>query len=135
MKYVWVLVVMAGCACIFLGLQQLKDTENLGRYPCFPCVSGEPDLEVVVFSSADCPRCEAAIGNVQKFCRLTGVKYGGAFYDDAEESGEKLSELGLEKETDFLIAILKNGAVIYKSTGTETVEAFLSEKVKEASRL
>lgn len=135
MKYVWLLVVIAGAACVYLGMSQVEDTGNLGRYPCFFCAATEPDCEVIVFAATDCLTCEAAVGKVQRFCRLTGVKYGAAFYDGAEETAQKLSELGLEKDTDFLLVILRNGVIIGKTTNAETAETFLSDKIKEASRL
>lgn len=137
MKYVWLILVICGIASIYLGIQryQLDHTQNFGEYPCFPCASVEPDFEVVVFSSTGCEPCQRGIERVQRFCRLTGVVYGSTYYDDAEETYEKLNQLGLEKNTDFLIVMLRNGVIIKTSTDATRTELFLSETIKEACRL
>jgi len=137
MKYGWLFVVIIGITGIYLGIErdQPDYTGDFGEYPCFLCASVEPDYEVVVFSSTFCNQCERAIERIQKLCQLTGIQYGGAYYDDAEESFQKLSELGLEKNTDFLVVILKDGAIVDKDTEADTVVQFLSDTVKEASEL
>ncbi len=134
MKYVWLFLVIIGSAGIFLGYQryQIQNTQSFGEYPCFFCVSEEPDFKVVVFSASGCDLCEQAVERSQRFCKLTGIKYE-AFYDDA--ASEKLSELGLEKDSDFLIVILKNQKIVGKSTNSQDVESFLSGKLKEAVHL
>lgn len=136
MKYVWLFLVIIGSAGIFLGYQryQIQNTQFFGEYPCFFCVSEEPDFEVVIFSAPGCDLCEQAVKRSQRFCKLTGIQYE-AFYDDAEITSEKLSELGLEKNSDFLIVILKNGTIVGKSTDSKEVESFLSGKLKEAVHL
>jgi len=137
MKYVWLLLVIIGGVGIFLGVErfQVENTENFGGYPCFLCASAEPDFEVVVFSKAACLNCENAVRRAQWFCRLTGVTYGNTFYDDAEESFSKLDELGLMWDSDFLVVVLKDGAVLDTTTDATAVEQFLSETMKEASQL
>jgi hypothetical protein len=137
MKYIWILVAICGIAGIYVGIQryQLYHTEAFGEYPCFLCASVEPDYEVVVFSSVDCPDCDQAVQRIQRFCRLTGVRYGSTFYDGSQETAVKLSELGIEKTSDFLAVILKGGIVIGVHTDAATAESFLSEKLKEASQL
>jgi hypothetical protein len=137
MKYIWLLVVIIGIAGIYVGIQryQLQHTDAFGEYPCFLCASVEPDYEVVVFSSVDCPHCDHAVQRIQRFCRLTGVRYGSTFYDGSQETIIKLSELGIEKTSDFLAVIIKGGTVAGVHTDTTTVESFLSEKLKEVSQL
>jgi hypothetical protein len=137
MKYVWLVAVFIGIAGIFLGFQryQVEDTEAYGMYPCFLCAAVEPDIKVVVFSAVDCPSCDVALSRVMRFCRLTGAHYGGAYYDDSLETGELLQQLGLEKRTDFLVVVSFKGLVIGTSTSPDTVEEYLSDKVKEAAHL
>ena len=137
MKYVWLIVVICGFIFVYLGYQreQLEETGHFGEYPCFLCTSVKPDYEVLVFSKVPCAVCEKGVLRAQTFCRLTGITYGGAFYDDAEETFSRLEELGLELESNFLLVILKDGAILKTSTNAETVETFLSEIVKEESDL
>lgn len=136
MKYAWLPVMLIGIAGIYLGYQenQVDGTEFLGGYPCFLCASVEPDFEIVVFSSTS-SEYERAVQKVLKFCRLTGASYGSAFYEGAEETLEKLEELGLEWNSGFLVVVLKNGEIIKTSTNADTVEQFLSQILKEASRI
>lgn len=136
MKYVWLFVVIIGIAGIYLGIQgdQPEYTRDFGEYPCFLCASVEPDYEVVVFSSTS-PSCQRAVGKIQQFCGVTGVKYGGAYFDGAEETPQKLGEVGLEKHGDFLVVVLKNGDIIKTDTNADTVVQFLSDTMKEASDL
>jgi len=137
MKYVWLLVVVIGIASIYLGIQrlQLDHAENFGRYPCFFCASVESDYEIIIFSAPGCAGCESAVERTQRFCRLTGIQYGGAFYDDEIISQEKLGDLGLTKDSDFLLVILKGGSILKTSKDPVTVEHFLSDTLKEASHL
>ena len=137
MKYGWLLVVVIGIAGIYLGIQrlQLDHAENFGRYPCFFCASAESTYEIIIFSAPACTGCESAVERTQRFCRLTGVQYGGAFYDDADISQEKLGDLGLTKESDFLLVILQGGSILKTSKDPMTVEHFLSETLKEVSHL
>ncbi|MGC1122390.1 MAG: hypothetical protein WBA22_14960 [Candidatus Methanofastidiosia archaeon] len=137
MKYLWLIAVFIGIAGIFLGVQryQVDHTEAFGMYPCFLCAAVEPEVEVVVFSAVECPSCDLAGERVIRFCRLTGAHYGGTYYDDSQEAGEALQELGLEKRTDFLVVVSYKGLVIGTSTSTDTVEEYLSDMVKEAAQL
>ncbi|MBU7044630.1 MAG: hypothetical protein HXS47_13650 [Theionarchaea archaeon] len=137
MKYAWLVVVILGIAGIYLGIQRLQvdHAENIGRYPCFFCASVQPEYEIVIFSAPTCPGCESAVQRIQRFCRLTGVQYGGAYYDDAAISQEKRTELGLTKDSDFLVIIVRRGTVLASSTDPATAEEFLSETFKEVSQL
>jgi hypothetical protein len=137
MKYAWILIVMVGIAGMYLGIQryQMPHTEAFGEYPCFLCSSMEPDFRIIAFSSLNCSSCDQAVSRIERFCRLTGVLYEGVYYDNSGETPQKLSELGLQKTTDFLVVILKNETVIKTGTATETVESFLAQTLKEASQL
>lgn len=137
MKYIWLLLVVIGVVGIYTGIQrfQVESTGLFGEYPCLLCASVEPDLEVFVFSQVACLNCDRAVERAQRFCRLTGITYGNTFYDDADETYEKLNELGLMWDSEVLIVILENGAVIKTSKDAATVEHFLSEAVKEALQL
>lgn len=137
MKYVWMVVVIIGIAGIFLGVQrqQLDETGSFGEYPCFLCTSETPDYEIYVFSAVPCAVCERGITRVQVFCQLTGIAFGGAYYEDAEETFVKLEELGLQMNSEFLVVIVRDGVIIDTTTDAERVEQVLSELVKEESRL
>jgi hypothetical protein len=137
MKYAWLLVVIIGIAGIYLGIQRLQvdHAEHFGRYPCFFCASAELDYEIVVFSAPACSGCASGVEKTQRFCRLTGISYGGAFYDDAAVSQEKLTDLGLTKDSEFLLIIIQDGSVFKTATDPTMVEQFLSETLKEASHL
>ena len=136
MKYAWLPVVFIGIAGIYLGIQRLQmdHVQQFGEYPCFFCASIKPDYEVLVFSSALCDQCAGSVTRVQRFCRLTGIKYGGAFYDDAEITFERLNELGLTMNSNFLVVILKDGIIIDTSTDLD-VEAYLTTLLKEELNL
>ncbi|KYK34443.1 MAG: hypothetical protein HXS46_14255 [Theionarchaea archaeon] len=137
MKYVWLLLVICGGIGIYMGWQQLQveKTQTFGEYPCFQCASVNPDFEILVFSKVACSYCETAGQRVRRFCQVTGVRYGNTFYDDADESFQKLNELGLEWNSEFLVVILQNGRIIGTHTSAATAEQFLSETLKEAAQL
>ncbi|MBU6998776.1 MAG: hypothetical protein HXS41_05350 [Theionarchaea archaeon] len=137
MKYIWLVAVFIGIAGIFLGFQryQVDHTEAFGMYPCFLCSAVEPEVEVTVFSAVDCPSCDLAVQRVLRLCRLTGIQYGGTYYDGSQEAGENLQKLGLEKKTDFLVVVSYRGAVIGTSTSTDRVEEYLSDTAKEVAHL
>ncbi|MBU7014792.1 MAG: hypothetical protein HXS52_01505 [Theionarchaea archaeon] len=137
MKYIWLVAVFIGIAGIFLGFQryQVDHTEAFGMYPCFLCAAVDPEMDVMVFSAVECPSCDLAVERVLRFCRLTGIQYRGAYYDDSQETGAVLQELGLEKRTDFLVVVFHRGVIIGTSTSAGAVEEYLSDIAKEVARL
>lgn len=137
MKYIWLVIVLIGVGGIYLGIQnsQVQYTAAFGEYPCFLCFSVESNYEIVLFLSEDYQESDQVVATVQQFCHITQVEYGGAYYDNAQETPAKLQELGLEKRTDVLVAILQDKIVVDQITGGTGLESALSETLKEVSRL
>ncbi|MGD2247840.1 MAG: hypothetical protein PVF58_05490 [Candidatus Methanofastidiosia archaeon] len=137
MKYVWLVIVLIGVGGVYIGLQdsQVQYTAAFGEYPCFLCFSVKPHYEIVIFLSADYPHYEYVVSTVQKFCRVTQVEYGGAYYDDSHETPVKLQELGLQKTTDVLVVVVQDGVVVDQITRATELDSALSQSVKEVSRL